>query len=248
MELFSEIFVWTLMKQIANISIELQASNVTIGFGLGHDHDLWIFKVKCGLDLWPHTWFWPGIFMVKFWNSCISDWKDWLTLNKVDWSRSFMTMTVTIWSSRSGTRIYQIVTGVASDVSVPSTHLVVDNLFISVNHLVWNGSHNYRDINRSHKNGDVNGSCNYQDIWKWNWSFKICEIQVPSNSKEFGTNEIITKIAWGVNYHRLFFLDPFLVKLRQNVWRNNLCDNTTSYIISKSSPVSIHIPEPSDMP
>ena len=38
------------MKQKANISIELQTSNVTIGFDLGHDLDIWIFKVKCDLD------------------------------------------------------------------------------------------------------------------------------------------------------------------------------------------------------
>ena len=37
-------------KQKANISIELQASNVTNGFDLGHDLDIWIFKVKCDLD------------------------------------------------------------------------------------------------------------------------------------------------------------------------------------------------------
>ena len=38
------------MKQKANISIQLQASNVTNGFDLGHDLDIWIFKVKCDLD------------------------------------------------------------------------------------------------------------------------------------------------------------------------------------------------------
>ena len=39
-------------------------------------------------------------------------------------SMSFMTMTMTIWWPRSGVWIYQIVTGVTSVVSVPSTHLV----------------------------------------------------------------------------------------------------------------------------
>ena len=34
-------------KQKANISIELQASNLTNGFDLDHDLDLWILKVKC---------------------------------------------------------------------------------------------------------------------------------------------------------------------------------------------------------
>ena len=84
----------------------------------------WIFKVKCDLDLWPHTWPWPWIFMGKFWNGCISEWEGQLILNKGGGSRSFMTMAVTIWWLRPGVRIYQIVTGVTSDVSVPSTHLV----------------------------------------------------------------------------------------------------------------------------
>ena len=38
------------MERKANISIQLQASNVTNGFYLGHDLDIWIFKVKCDLD------------------------------------------------------------------------------------------------------------------------------------------------------------------------------------------------------
>ena len=48
------------------------------------------------LDLW--------ILMVKFWNSCISEWEGWLALNKGGGRRSFMTMT--IWWPRSGVRIY----------------------------------------------------------------------------------------------------------------------------------------------
>ena len=108
-------------KRIANISIELQASNVTNGFDL----DLWILKVKRD-DLWPHTWPWPWIFMVKFWNSCISELEDQLTLHKGGGSRSFITMSMTIWWPRSGVWIYQIVTGVTSVVGVPSTHLVWD--------------------------------------------------------------------------------------------------------------------------
>ena len=96
--------------------------NVTIRFDLGNDLDLWIFKVKCNLDLWPYAWCWPRIFMVKFWNSFISGWEGRLTLNKGSVSRSFMTMT--IWWPRSGVRMYHIVTGVTSDVGVLSTHLV----------------------------------------------------------------------------------------------------------------------------
>ena len=112
-------------KRKANISIELQASNVTNGFEFDHNLDLWILKVNLDLDLWPHTWPWPWIFMVKFWNSCISEWEGRLTLHKGGGSRSFMTMIMTIWWPRSGVWIYQIVTGVTSVVGVPSTHLVL---------------------------------------------------------------------------------------------------------------------------
>ena len=111
-------------KRKANISIELQASNVTNGFELDLNLDLWILMVKCDLDLWPHRWPWPWIFMVKFWNSCISEWEGWLTLHKGGGSRSFMTMIMTTWWPRSGVWIYQVVTWVTSVVGVPSTHLV----------------------------------------------------------------------------------------------------------------------------
>ena len=113
-------------KRKANISIELQASNVTNGFELDHNLDLWILKVKCDLVLWPRRWPWPWIFMVKFWKSCISEWEGWLTLHKGGGSRSFMT----IWWPRSGVWIYQVVTGVTSVVGVPSTHLVVIDIGI----------------------------------------------------------------------------------------------------------------------
>ena len=127
-------------KRKANISIELQASNVTNGFELDHNLDLWILKVKLELDLWPHTW--PWIFMVKFWNSCISEWEGRLTLHKGGGSRSFMTMIMTIWWPRSGVWIYQIVTGVTSVVGVPSTHLVIiifflEFAFVSISRLSW---------------------------------------------------------------------------------------------------------------
>ena len=111
-------------KRKGNISIELQASNVTNGFELDHNFDLWILKVKCDLDLWPHRWPWPWIFMVKFWNSCISEWEGGLALHKGGGSRSFMIMIMTIWWPRWGVWIYQVVTGVTSVVGVPSTHLV----------------------------------------------------------------------------------------------------------------------------
>ena len=86
---------------------------------------LWILKVKHDFDLWPsHTWTWLWIFMVKFWNSCNSEWEGRLTLHKGGGSRSFMTMTMTIWWPRSGVWIYQKVTRVTSVFGVPSTHQV----------------------------------------------------------------------------------------------------------------------------
>ena len=131
-------------KWEANISIELQASNVTNGFELDHNLDLWILKVKCDLDLWPHRWPWPWIFMVKFWNSCISEWVGWLTLLKGGGSRSFMTMIMTIWWPRSGVWIYQVLTGVTSVVGVPSTHLVWNAIGVFVTEkllqLWWNAA------------------------------------------------------------------------------------------------------------
>ena len=127
-------------KRKANISIELQAWNVTNGFDFDHNLDLWNLKVKHDLDLWPHTWPWPWIYMVKFWNSCILEWEGRLTLHKECGSRSFMTMTMTIWWLRSGVWIYQIVTGVTSVVGVPSTHLVVN--WTLGDKLQWNYSGN----------------------------------------------------------------------------------------------------------
>ena len=85
------------------------------------------------LTFWPYTWHWPWIFMVKFWNSCISEWEGRLTLHKGGGSRSLMAMTMTIWWPKSGVWIYQIVTGVTSVVGVPSTHL-----FTSIIQCGWN--------------------------------------------------------------------------------------------------------------
>ena len=113
-----------------------KASNVTIMFDLDHNLDLWIFKVKRDLDFWPHTWPRPWIFMVKFLNSCISEWEGRLTLHKWGGIRSFMTMTMTIWWSWSGVWIYQRVTGVTSVVGVPSTHLVYYDLW-KLGFLIW---------------------------------------------------------------------------------------------------------------
>ena len=87
------------------LTFEFWRSNVTLTYD--HTHDL------------DH-----GFLMVKFWNSRIPEWEGRLTLHKGGGSRSFMTMTMTIWWPRSGVWIYQIVTGVTSVVGLPSTHLV----------------------------------------------------------------------------------------------------------------------------
>ena len=105
-------------------------------------HIDWILGHNCDHQVWPWQWPWSlnfqgqmlprpltirvvftKDFMIKFWNSCISGWEGQLTLNKGGGSRSFMTMTMTIWWPRSGVRIYHIVTGVTSD-GVPPTRLV----------------------------------------------------------------------------------------------------------------------------
>ena len=72
------------MKRKANRSIELKASNVTMGFDLGHDLDLEFSR--------------SNIEFAKFQSKVIR---------------------------RSGFKIYKIVTGVTSDVGVPSTRLVI---------------------------------------------------------------------------------------------------------------------------
>ena len=82
-------------KRKANKLIELQASNVTNGFDLDHDLDFWILNVR--FDLWSHAWTWPWIFMVKFWNSCISEWEA-TDIAQRGGSRSF----ITIWWPRTG--------------------------------------------------------------------------------------------------------------------------------------------------
>ena len=77
-----------------------------------------ILGKPCDLDLWLHPWPWPLIFKVKSQDSCISRIVIWLIWNKkkanqldtwliVTWderdvSRSFMTMTMTLWATMVG--------------------------------------------------------------------------------------------------------------------------------------------------
>ena len=177
------------MKQKANILIEFQASNVTNGFDLDHNLDLWIFKVKRDLDLWPHTWPWPWIVMVKFWNGCISEWEGWLTLQKGGGSRLFMTMTMTIWWPRSDVWIYQIVTGVTSVVCVPSTHLVLWSCYLN---WYW---------------------CDYDRVWLtthspvWWWNQNILQNHV---NKSMSFLFDMKRSAWEIYHIHLFRWNPWM--------------------------------------
>ena len=150
-----------------------KASNLTIGFALGHDLDLefsrpnmefpisqpkvvWLpqnekqtYKLNSRPQMWQMGLTLTITLTFEFWRSNVTltndhthdldhgfSWSnfeiaisqngraDWLTLHKEGGSRSFMTMTMTIWWPRSGVWIYQLVTGVTSVVGVPSTHLV----------------------------------------------------------------------------------------------------------------------------
>ena len=90
------------------LTFEFWRSNVTFTFD--HTHDL------------DHGFSWSNFEIAV---SHESEWEGRLTLHKGGGSRSFMTMTMTIWWPRSGVWIYQLVTGVTSVIGVPSTHLVV---------------------------------------------------------------------------------------------------------------------------
>ena len=154
-----------------NISIDLKASNVTIGFDLGHDLDLENSRsnmefaislpkmvrlprnekqtyrlnsrpqiVKCDHHIWP----WPWLFKVKY-GLCYISTKTGLIATKrkanisnelqasiatngfdlghdLDIWFSSSNVILTIWWPRSGIRIYQMMTGVTSDVGVLWTH------------------------------------------------------------------------------------------------------------------------------
>ena len=85
-------------------------------FDRHHDLDLWIFKFKCDLDLWPH--------MVLAIDSCIFEWEGRLTLNKGwEWAIHDHDRDHLVTKVRC-TDLFQIVIRVTSDVGVPSTRLV----------------------------------------------------------------------------------------------------------------------------
>ena len=84
------------------------------------------------LVLWPHPLPWPWSFKVRVWNSFISGMGRPFDNERKDVSHPFMTMRLTCVTMVGG-RMYRIVTGVTSDVGVPSTYLVYSyaSLFIS---------------------------------------------------------------------------------------------------------------------
>ena len=89
------------------LTFECWRSNVTLTFD--HTHDL------------DHGSWWSNFEIVVSQNGGPID------IAQGCGSRSFMTMTVTLWWPRSGVWIYHIVTGVTSMVSVPSAHLVASD-------------------------------------------------------------------------------------------------------------------------
>ena len=124
---------------------------MTIGFDLGHNLDLEFSRSnkELAISLPKMVWLprnekqthrlnsrplmWPSdltlavtltlTFQGQIWNL--------LYLNQ-KFSRSYVILTI-LWP-RSGVRIYQIVTGVTSDVGVPSTHLVLLIHFLPLSH------------------------------------------------------------------------------------------------------------------
>ena len=114
-------------KRKANISIDLKASNVTIRFDLCHELDLEFLRsnVKFAISQPKVAWLPQNKKQTYRLNTKPQMWPMGLTLAMAlisEFSRS--NVILTIWWPRSAVRIYQIVTGVTSDVGVPSTHLV----------------------------------------------------------------------------------------------------------------------------
>ena len=112
-------------------------------------HIDWTLGLKCDHQIWPWLWPWLWILKVKYEFLYISSktgpiatkrkgniliwtlglkYDQWFDLGHdlesiFEFWRSYVILA--IWWPRSGVRIYQIMTGVTSDVSVPSTHLVI---------------------------------------------------------------------------------------------------------------------------
>ena len=93
-------------------------------------HIDWTLSHKCDHRIWPWPWPWLWIFEVKF-GICYISAKDGLIAIKLkvpllDELKASMTIKFDFGHDleKWGVTIYQIVTGVTSDVGMPSTHLV----------------------------------------------------------------------------------------------------------------------------
>ena len=127
------------MKWKANISVYLKASNVTIGYDLGHDLDLKFSRsnMEFAISL-------PKIVQLPrnekqtyCLNSRPQMWPMGLTLAMtLTFQFSTSNVILTICWPRSGVRTYQIVTGVTSDVAMLSTHLVYQEAVIRGNVII----------------------------------------------------------------------------------------------------------------
>ena len=91
------------------------------------------------LVLWPHPWPWPSSFKVSekkkvsrsvFQIALSQEWDSRLTWSERDVSHPFMTMLLSLVWPWWGGWMYWIVTGVTSDISMPSTYLVGNDLHL----------------------------------------------------------------------------------------------------------------------
>ena len=147
-----------------NLLIELRASNVNNGYDLGHDFDL-DFSTSNVTIIFDHI---DGLYHGFSWStfeiSVSQEWDGRLTLHKGDGSLSFMTMA--FWWPKWGARIYHIVIGVTSDVSLPLTRLVLHTLAIIlwIIKCIWDTNKNpvysnvYFQKNRPKSAGFVNNN------------------------------------------------------------------------------------------
>ena len=127
-------------KRKASISIELQASNVTIRCDLSQDLDLEFSRSNMEFVIsQPKVVRLPRNKKQTYrLNSRPNMCPRALTLAIIlqfEFSRS--NVTLTFWRPRSGVRIYQIVTRVTLDVGVPSTNLVLLGIIFHLTHLYF---------------------------------------------------------------------------------------------------------------
>ena len=116
------------------------------------------------LALWPHPWPWPWSFKVRVWNifflrNGVADWHEtkriWV-IHSWPWYRL-------VWPWCGG-RMYQIVTGVTSDVGVPSAYLVEIWLRTKFARAIWYLSGDSL-IAASLSLSNINNLCLGQVIW-----------------------------------------------------------------------------------